>query len=318
MKVLPATCLAALLAISATAGSVRAEDMAEGFPSVFEASAGIGVLGLEAHEYVFAATGGDDHISFLNWQSLAPVLNAGMNVAMPQGWTFAANAQAALSGDSHMADYDWTGSYFVDYSFDNWTHRSLHPNTSLDFYFNGSAAIGYNVVADGETTVNLNAGFKYIDSQWTAYDGTAVYSVGGFRDTSFQISGKGITYRQQFPTFFVGADSEMAQGDWTFSLGAKAGVTLGAQAIDNHWLRDLRFEDHFYPAPVLAASAGAEYDLSQKMSVFLKGTVDKVFVQRGDTDEFTISTGAYKRTTANSSGADLLAGTLTAGVKGSF
>ncbi len=296
-------------------GGAQAQDMTAGLRPAFEASAGVGVLGVEAHEYVFS---GANHVSFLNWQSVAPVLNASMSVSLPQNWTLTFDAQAGLSGDSHMADYDWTGGYFVDYSFDNWTHRSLHPNTNLDFYFNGSAAIGYDVVADGQNAVNLNGGFKYIDSQWTAYDGTAIYSVGGFRDSSFAIAGKGVTYRQQLPAVFVGADGTFERGEWTFSLGAQAGLTVGGRAIDDHWKRDIHFEDFFHPAPLLAATAGAEYGVSDKVSVFVKGTVDKVFLQRGNTDYYEISTGAYTGTSYDLTGAELLSGTLTAGVKGAF
>ena len=294
-------------------------------------SGGIGVVGLEAKEWVFSGAGSTDHLSLLVWRSIAPVLTTNLDVTFPGGWTFAARAQAAMGGDSYMEDSDWFGPDFIDYEDGNWTHRSQHDTTNLDWYFNGSAALGVNVSPADDSIVNLHAGLKYTDVQWAAVGGSYVYSdmtvdnpgdnfrayAGTFPDAP------AITYRQQLPAAFLGLDTEIAQDALTLRFGVQAGVIFGARATDNHWMRTpppdgLLFIDTFGLAPTAAASASAEYAVTDHLDLFVAGTVDKVFLARGNTDTYDNTTDALLGTSTDTAGAELLAGTLTAGIKGSF
>jgi outer membrane protease len=294
-------------------------------------SGGIGVIGIEAKEWVFAGSGSTDHLSLLIWRSAAPVLTTSFDVALPEGWTFAARAQAAMGGDSYMEDFDWIGPDFIDYQDSNWTHLSQHDNTSLDWYFNGSVALGMNFSPSDGAVVNVHGGFKYTDVQWAAVGGTFVYSdmiddnpgdnfrayAGTFPDDP------AITYRQHLPAAFLGIDTQVTQDAWTFGFGAQAGVLFGARAIDNHWMRTpppdgLLFIDTFAFAPTMAASASADYAVTDHLHLFLAGTVDKVFLARGNTEVFDNTTGSSLSTSIDTAGAELLAGTVTAGLKGTF
>jgi outer membrane protease len=75
--------------------------------SIVTFTGGIGIVSLEANEFVYAAAGSDTRLSQLIWQSTAPMLTGGLDVALPEGWTLSAKGQVALSGDSYMEDYDW-------------------------------------------------------------------------------------------------------------------------------------------------------------------------------------------------------------------
>ena len=288
----------------------------------------IGILALEAKEHVFAAAGSSDNLSLLIWQGLAPMATGEVQVRLQDNWTVSGKLRAAISGDSYMEDYDWFGPDFISYDFGDWTHRSQHPNTNLDWYFDGALALGRDVVAEDNVRVNVNGGFKYTDVQWTAVGGNFVYS-----DTTVDNPGNNfhaytgsfaddpaITYRQQIPTLFAGLDVEATENGWTYGASAKAGVTLFGVATDRHWMRvpPLRFVDRLKPAPMLSLAASASHDLSDNLGLFFEGAVEKVFLGRADTDIYNNDTDAYLGGSTDAAGGELGTLSLSAGLKGSF
>lgn len=288
---------------------------------------GIGVAYLESNEYVYEGPGSDNVVSRLIWQSTAPVLTGGFDVALPEGWTARGTAQFAISGDSYMEDYDWFGPDFVSYDADDWTHRSQHDDTNLDWYFNGSLLVGHDFALGDSAKVNLNAGFKYTDVQWTAFGGTYVYSdsvVDNPGDNyhaytgSFPDGEKGITYRQSFPALVAGADFEADLDALTLSAGIQGGFTVYGVGDDHHWMRDLNFVDTLQSAPLLGAHASAEFAIDEGLSLFAEGTIEQVFTARGDTDEYDLITGDQTAYYPDAAGGDLFAASISAGIKGTF
>jgi outer membrane protease len=293
-----------------------------------ELRGGIGAIGIEAREHVFAGSGSTNNLSLLIWQSVAPMANVELEVHLPDQWTVRARATAALFGSSYMEDYDWFGPDFVSYNFDDWTHRSQHPNTRLDWYLDASLAVGRDVIVEPGARVNINGGLKYTDVQWTAIGGSYVYS-----DTTTDNPGNNfraypgtlpddpaITYRQQLPVLFAGIDVEVTDGQWTYEAGGQAGVALFGLATDHHWMRTppLRFIDYLMPAPMLGATATASYALSGGLDFFVSGSVEKVFLARGDTEVYNNTTGALSSASSDTAGAELGTISLAAGLKGSF
>lgn len=290
-------------------------------------SGGIGVVGLEANEIVYVAPGSSNEISHLIWQSTAPVLTTRLDIRLPEGWTLALDAQVAMAGDSNMEDYDWFGPDFRSYAADQWTHRSQHPETDLDWYFDGSVLIGRDVHVAPGTRVNVNGGLKYTDVRWAAYGGSYVYSDGetdnagdNFRTYTgdFTEGEPAITYRQQFPALIAGVDFAHVSGDWTFSGTAHAGATFGAMARDDHWMRDLVITDTIGVAPVVAVSGQVEHAFASGMRAFLAGSVEQIFTARADKQWVESGVVVPYSNSTNSGGADLFAATLSVGIKGQF
>jgi len=306
--------MAAGSALALVASSALAEETGNNGVDLF---ASFGILGLEAKEHVFDSAGSSDHLSLLIWQSAAPVFSTGFDAELEDGWVLSGRANIGMGGASHMEDYDWITPFATPGSgMDNWSHQSIHPNTSLDWYFDGSLALGKDVHnADGKT-VNLNVGAKYIDVQWAASDGTYTYSSATLRDTTGTFSGPGITYRQQLPSLFAGIDTEMVSGDWVFDVGAQAGLTFGATATDWHWMRDLRFEEAVAPAPTVGITAKATYNMGENVDFFVEGEFQKVFMGRSDTTIYTDSTNAFGGTFPDASGAELMSASIKIGVRG--
>ena len=322
-----AALLAGFAAGPALAGDFMASDwayMPEDNAS-FEIRGSLGAIGIEAREHVFAGSGSSDNVSLLIWQSAAPLATVEVDFVLPGNWTIAAEARGALMGVSYMEDYDWFGPDFVSYDFDDWTHRSQHSNTSLDWYFDGSLAVGHNVVVEPYAKVNVNAGLKYTDVQWAAVGGTYVYSgfdgdaPGGFRDNVGSFADEpGITYRQQLPALFAGIDAEVEDGNWTYATGLQAGVVLMGAATDHHWMRDLKFVDYLYPAPMVNLEMAATYSVSDNVGLHVSAAIEKMFLARADTEVSEISTGTPDGSYGNGAGAELGTISLSAGVTGRF
>jgi outer membrane protease len=277
-------------------------------------NASIGAMYLEGNEYVF---NGNSTLSHLIWQTKAPVLRGSIAVDAGAGFSVSAEGSIAAFGDSYMEDYDWLNGSPV---FDNWTHRSQHPDTNLDHYWTGAAALGYDLFKDETAIIRLHGGFKYTDVQWSAYGGSYVYSVGGFRDTTgnFADGEPGITYRQQFPEIFVGVDGEERYGNIRVGGLLRGGVTLYSVATDNHWMRDRLFIDDLKVAPTFTAAADIGFALGPMAEFVIAGRYEQIFQQRGDTRVYDTTTGNLIATSADGAGADLASVQVTAGLHGRF
>ena len=287
--------------------------------STVELRGGFGVLGIEAREHVFAASGSTNNASLLVWQSLAPMGTLELKASLPEDFTFKAGLRAAIAGYGYMEDYDWIGPHFVSYDADDWTHRSRHSNTHLDWYFDGSVAVGRDVMVDPVAKLNVNLGVRYTDVQWTAIGGEYVYSDAAFRDDVGTFPDEpGITYRQQLPVLFAGLDAEATEGPWTFEGGVQGGVALLGLATDDHWMRvpPRRFYDYLQPSPVLAASGRLTYDATENLGFYVAGSVEKFFLARANTEIY--DDGAYVGSFTNAAGAELLTVSASAGLKGAF
>jgi len=284
---------------------------------IIQLTGGIGLVSMTANEFVFD---GGWTTSQLIWESLnVPVATVGLSTKLSDGWTVAAKAEAGLGGNSSMADYDWLTPYVAANGPDDWTHRSLHPDTRVDHFMRGSLVVGRDMQLGDRFTINLNGGFKYTDVQWTGYGGSYIYSVGGFRDSSgnFVDGQAGITYRQMLPMAFVGADATADFDKLVLTAGAQGGFTFAGQAVDDHWLRDLRFVDNMYVAPIVALSANAQYGFSDNAALFVAASLDKMFTTRADTSVINTNTNATSFY-ANAAGADFVSVSISGGLTGSF
>ena len=283
--------------------------------STIRVDGSLGAMYLEGNEKVVS---GSYTVSHLIWKSTVPVLRG--SVAMDAGAGFSVNLEGSVAawGASSMEDYDWLKG---DDRFDNWSHRSQHPDTRLDHYFTGGASLGYELLRDDTATIRVHGGVKYTDVKWTAYGGTYVYSTsGGFRDNPGSIAPgqAGATYRQQIPELFVGFDGDEHYGDIRVGGLLRGGVTLLPRTTDDHWLRNLRFVDDLKIAPTIALGADVGFALGRNAEVTFAARYDQVFEQTGDTKYYDIDTGRPNGSSANSASGGLRSAEITAGLRGAF
>lgn len=276
---------------------------------------GIGAMYVEGNEKVMS---GGYTLSHLIWQSKVPVLRGSVAIDVGGGFSVRAEGSVAAFGSSYMEDYDWLKG---DDTFNNWSHRSQHPDTNLDHYFTGAAALGYDLVNDETAVVRAHAGFKYTDVKWSAYGGTYTYSsAGGFRDLSgtFPDGAPGISYRQQFPELFLGFDGEERYGNVRLGGLLRGGVTFLSVTTDDHWMRDLQFVDALRIAPTFTVGADVGFALSPNVEVTLAARYDHIFEQRGDTKIYDIPSGNLLASNPDTAAGALRSAEITAGLHGSF
>lgn len=300
-------------AVLVTALPARAQDnfysSSDGSVSTF---AGIGLTNLQAGEYVYD---GSHKLSQLDWESKnVPTAKLGATLELGYNWRLKGKLDFGMKGDGHMVDRDW-----VDYSIDDWTHQSVHPDTKLDHYLNGTIEADRTIYQTDSTRLALGGGLGYSDVQWSAYGGSYVYSSYSLHDTvgTFADGEKGITYRQKIPVAFVSANAEQHIGALTLAGGLQGGATFGISDIDDHWMRYLRFTDDMKPAPMIGANVSLDYQLLPSVSIYVAGDYQKVYRAKGDTKvESTLYPASARYDDA--AGADFQAWSVSFGVKGTF
>jgi plasminogen activator len=283
---------------------------------------GIGYSSIVAHEHVYAGASGPANLSLLLWETQAPIANVDLKARLPNAWTLRGHIDAAVAGDSTMTDYDWAD-FSPSYNFNDWDHRSISPNTSLDWYLKGDIAIGRDLPINDEFTVNVNGGVGYTDVQWTAVGGTYIYSddTNGFRGTIGTIPDvPAVRYRQQFPTIFAGIDTFLNDGPWSMEAGARAGLIVSGQSVDHHYLRDppMYITDNLTIGQVLSADVKLDYNITDHLGLYLAGSYEKMFASHTITDYRQISDNALLIHSDNIGGAELDVWSVTGGVKGYF
>lgn len=277
----------------------------------------VGMASISADERVYAATTGEENLSLLQWRSTAPIASLDAKARFGDAWTLRGHVDAAIAGDSNMTDYDWLGG---DYTFDNWTDRSISPNTTLNWYLSGDIAVGRDLPINDGLRLNVNGGIKYTDIKWTAVGGSYLYSTGGgFRNTPGTLPNvPGIDYRMQLPTPFLGIDADLKDGPWTLDTSARAGMTAYASDTDNHYLRDLRFVDQLSWSQDYSVNAKLGYNFGDHLGAFLEGSYEKMFSVHGDTDVYDTTGATPPAHEVGAGGADLDVWSLKAGLKGQF
>ena len=282
---------------------------------------GIGMMSITGYEHVYAGTAGSQNLSLLIWEGYAPTASADVKVRLRDNWTLRGRIEASMGGDHTMTDYDWIAPFAPSYDPADWSHRSISPNTSLDWFLRGEVAFGRDLPVNEALSVNVNTGLRYTDVQWTAVGGTKIYSdvlhgfrgdIGSFPDTP------GVRYRQQLPEGFIGVDATVNDGSWSLEGGGSFGMTAYTTATDHHYMRDLLFIDHLDFAQNWVARAKLGYTFSPHLGAYLEGTYSYLTSPHGNTDVYDTTTGALIAHEVGPAGGDLQTASLSLGLKGNF
>lgn len=296
----------------ATAGAAQAGDIKlQSLDGTVTFTGSFGISAIKANEYVYQ---GPVKVSQLIWKSrYVNTINGMITVDLDHDWYASAEGMVGFNGDGHLVDYDWLKPG------NPWSDRSLHPDTRLNHYFALGAEVGRTLVSRDNTDIGLGAGFKYTDVQWSAWGGSYIYSGNGFRDMHghFDPNQKGITFRQVWPVPYLGLNLSHKEGAWSFSSALRGGVSVNGYDIDDHWVRSLRFIDNLDATPTASLTSSVNYALSQRMSLYLSGSFDRMFKTRADTKTINEKNGKVFHD-KNDAGGDFSSATISFGLKGQF
>lgn len=174
------------------------------------------------------------------------------------GWT------AIRPGNSRMTDYDWL------YEDEDWSHRSIHPDTQLDKAYQAEVSGTLWALQDQDVGLGVTLGYQVNRFQWTARGGSYLYSSRtGFRDVTgdFPDGQKVISYRQGYRTPYIGVTSYYDWQDWRVDLYGKYSRWVTAQAFDTHHLRSMTFADKGRRAELKAVGFGVTYRFVPQFAV---------------------------------------------------
>lgn len=312
--------LAGAATLSAMAGPALAADttLYVNADNSVSLSGGIGLMNLDAGAFFYE----DDYtVSRRDWESRGIVLFTLKGEAeLPHDLVLKASLSTGLKGDHAMENHYWIypGNAGPNGP-EDWTDRSLHPDTSLDHYWSGSLEVGKTLFSNDDTSVSLGAGLQYTDVKWTATGGSFIYSAFDFRDDagSFADGEKVFSYRQRIPVLYASAGLSHDIGDLTLGAGLKGGLSFGIRDTEDDWLRTLRVHDRMKAAPMLGADLSATYHWNEKTTLYLAGGFEKIFQARGDMEAINTLTGGSSGI-ENAAGADFQAVQISFGVNMKF
>lgn len=300
----------ALLATAALSAPVQANDTLLSESGDFALAGSIGIAMLEANEYVYGPDG--ETVSQLIWDSdgvAVATFEAEWRV-MPR-LTLLGSLGLGLDGSGYMEDYDW----LVEGT-DDWSDRSRHTDTPLQRYVALDIGARYDVLLREDSRLGVLGGVRYTDVKWTSYGGDFLYSSEGFRDSAghFESGEKGISYRQMLPALYLGPSGALEAWGLTFSASAVGGVSFEASDQDNHWQRDLYFEEDFGPAPYMSLQARAAWPIAPGAALFLGTRYERHFLMKGSSSMTDTTTGETQVTGGDAAGASFEALQVNAGL----
>jgi len=268
----------------------------------------IGQTNIKANELVYGQPSSypvDYKLSQLIWESRnVPMLYTGINVRISPSYTFNLEGKFAVKKHkSIMDDYDWS------YVGRDWSDQSNHPDTTL------TEASGYNLNFDFDllgkkrNKLSMLVGYKEDRWSWESRGGTYIYSTNsttGYRSSigSFTSGQKVISYSQHMSTPYIGLRFESKLNKWKFNFQYEYSDWVKIKAVDDHYLRDLLFEDTFSESSMNAYKLGVSYQISKKFNLHLNYAVQKYDEARGNTVYKNDDTGVVIGGCTNCAGAD--------------
>lgn len=224
-----------------------------------------GVVNGKSHEFAYNLNNGAK-LSELIW-SIDNVMmaNVGVTVATPHWLKLNLDFWFNLTDSAEMDDYDW----FVNGL--PWTHWSNHPDTTLESGTMLDFNAEINLIEPREFTFFGILGFKRDAWSWDARGGSYIYSVNRFRDTAgtFPSDQKVISYEQWFNVPYLGLG--IGFGSPSFRVKAKVfgSPYLWAGQVDDHYLRNLRFESDLAGGTMIGVDLSATYHFTEQFAVSL-------------------------------------------------
>lgn len=280
-------------------------------------TAGLGYSSIRANELVYDDDG--SRISHLIWQSKIPVATLGIKADLGNGWTLSGNAAIKAGDNGKMRDLDWL-ELSPSKAWNDWSHRSQHPNSPLHSYVNLDVALGRNYQINDTTVTNIHGGIQYTNAGWSSYGGSYIYSDKAFRDDTgnFPDKERGISYKQSHTGIFIGSEVTTKIDNWTLAGMARVGVSINSKDVDHHWSRDLRFDGDFKESVFMVLGGRAEYAFNEKTSLIASAQYQQFQRAKGDVNIQKIGNGAFVEQSKNGGGADLKAMTVGLAIQTRF
>lgn len=266
-----------------------------------------GYLKGESRELVYNADTGQK-VSQLNWIiDEAYVVGGSVSVRANDWLTLRLGGWTPLKSNNTMNDYDWQLTGHGD-----WSDRSHHPDTRINHAAMIDAGAKARLAAFGKTnlfdraTLDLLAGFRWLNISWTSYGGSGIYSDGGFRNetVNFTEGQAGLAYEQWFNTPYVGVSGSISKGRFTFAAELTGSLWGWGSDKDNHYNRTLLFEEQFSRINMAAGDFSLIYALSKNVDLVSRFVYTKYFEAQSAATQQNYASGTTEYAPGNAAGMD--------------
>lgn len=217
-----------------------------------------------SHELVYDASNGRK-MSELIWTMDDVVVIGGKVAIRPSHWwSVEMGGYINATHEATMDDYDWFYPTTTD-----WTHWSHHEDTSLERALMIDLSTKLALWRTDFFDLQGIAGYRWDKFDWTGYGGNFIYSTpGNFRDDtgSFTPGEPGISYKQEYSTPYIGLGGQVHAGDFTVNGSVAASWWASMHTVDNHWLRQLEFQDSFDGGAMLKYDVEGRYQFTDSLA----------------------------------------------------
>jgi outer membrane protease len=283
---------------------------------VFSAEVFGGYLTGLAREYVYQVPGNGTKLSQLNWQiDNAAVLGARFTF-QPWDWlSLRTGGWTTVASDNAMDDFDWMNGYN---GFDSWTDWSHSQDTELTKAFQIDASAAARIYQSGPFELSALAGYRFMTLKMNEYGGHYIYSAnGGFRNAvgNFDPNELGIAYQQWWHTPYLGIGAAYTAGATKLHAEVIASPFVMSHDKDHHNMRNLVFKEQFDADWMVGVTVGAEYALTDTISLMGRAEYQKYFEALGGSTMTDAGSGTTEFTPKPAAGGDINTLMLTVGLK---
>lgn len=165
-----------------------------------------------------------------------------------------------VQSDAHFDDYDWDYNLSSESYSSDWTDWSTHPNTNLDELILFSIGVERDFYHTKYSHHALDLGFEFNHKEFNVYDGTYIYSNGGFRNDTGSFSGLGLTYSENFYINYIKLKNNFQYEEHTLGLHLKYSPLVWMEYEDTHHFRYFtETSEHYF-----SSMYGVELDYKYK------------------------------------------------------
>lgn len=250
--------------------------------------ASLGILSGEAHEYVYYP-GTSHKLSQLDWRiKNAGIISGELNYNFlnwlsinGKGWITLTKNNAA------MDDYDWFNPYQT-----SWTDWSHHENTQLKYANELDLSLRAWLLQKQDYKLGLAAGYQRDSFSWQANGGCYQYG-NGTKTGCFPNNEPGIGYQQKFSTPYVGLVGKYWINNFEFNAFFKFSNWVSARDHDEHYARNLTFNEWGNNSRYYAATINSGYFVTENTKIFVEASFNHYSNARADTEAIDNDTGEY-------------------------
>ncbi|MFC3907632.1 omptin family outer membrane protease [Legionella dresdenensis] len=235
----------------------------------------IGYLTGKAQEFVYVE---DYQLSQLDWDIKGSAVIKGEGNFKLLSW-LDANAQGWITlaaGNAVMDDYDW-----LNPMQEQWTDWSHHDNTSLNQANKIDFSLRAWLPSENNTHFAGIIGYQRNLFSFLAKGGCYNYQNGNITGC-FPAGEKSLGYKQTFSAPYLGLAGNYVRNAFEFNSVFKYGPDVDAKDTDQHYLRNLTYQDNSQDSEFYNVTLNLGYYIKPQVKLFAEGELNYFPNSKGD------------------------------------